>query len=65
MFKEHEITPTKQKLKLSALTNTIVSHYESGKTMAKIAEVMNISKHVVTVSCEESRVSTKTRWDYY
>ena len=63
-LKRHEITRTKQKLKLSALTKTIANHYESGKTMAWIAEEMSVSKHVVQYHVKKAGLSTRTRWDY-
>ena len=63
-LKRHKITPTKQKLKLSSLTNAIASHYESGKTMAGIAEEMNVSKHIVQYHVRKAGIATRTRWDY-
>jgi len=63
-LKRHEITPTKHKTKLSALTNTIARHYESGKTMAGIAEELNVSKYVVQYHVKKANLETRTRWDY-
>ena len=63
-LKRNEIIPTKQKVKLSTLTNTIAGHYESGKTMVGIAEEMNVSKHVVQYHVKKAGLVTRTRWDY-
>ena len=63
-LKRHEIIPTKQKLKLSALTKIVANHYESGKTMSGIAEEMEISKHVVQYHVKKAGLVTRSRWNY-